>query len=96
MGDALQVMRLFLSSQFRVIVTSLPFNSYNSSGHGLHDGRGGEWQNEASSQGCDRSAYCMSHDDFVAWQQLCSAEMMRLMQQDGAILYNQKWRTQNG
>jgi len=38
-GDALQVMRQFPSAQFRVIVTSPPYNLRNSSGHGLRDGR---------------------------------------------------------
>ena len=84
-GDALQVMRQFPSAQFRVIVTSPPYNLRNSSGHGLRDGRGGKWHNAALLQGYDQHADCMSHDDYVAWQRLCLAEMMRLLRQDGAI-----------
>jgi len=95
-GDALQVMRQFPSAQFRVIVTSPPYNLRNSSGHGLRDGRGGKWHIAALLQGYDQHADCMSHDDYVAWQRLCLAEMMRLLRQDGAIFYNHKWRVQNG
>lgn len=84
-GDALQVMRQFPSAQFWIIVTSPPYNLRNSSGHGLRDGRGGKWHNAALLQGYDQHADCMSHDDYVAWQRLYLAEMMRLLRQDGAI-----------
>ncbi len=38
----------------------------------------------------------MPHEDYVAWQRDCLAEMLRLLKPSGAIFYNHKWRVQKG
>lgn len=38
----------------------------------------------------------MPHDEYVAWQRACIAEMLRVIKNDSAIFYNHKWRVQRG
>ena len=80
----------------RVAVTSPPYNIKNSTGNGLKDGRGGKWPNAALQGGYDGHGDAMPHDKYVAWQRQCLAEMLRLVQPDGAVFYNHKWRVQGG
>jgi len=80
----------------RAVVTSPPYNLKNSTGNGLKNGSGGKWPKAALIDGYDEHDDCMPHGDYVAWQRDCLAEMMRLLQPDGAIFYNHKWRVQKG
>ncbi len=36
----------------------------------------------------------MPHEEYVTWQHHCLSAMMRVLKEDGAILYNHKWRIQ--
>lgn len=38
----------------------------------------------------------MPHDQYVKWQRNCLEEMLRLINDQGAIFYNHKWRVQRG
>ena len=38
----------------------------------------------------------MPHHEYVAWQRRCLTAMMRILNEDGAIFYNHKWRVQDG
>lgn len=95
-GDSLQTMRQIPSGKIDLIVTSPPYNLLNSTGNGLKDGRGGKWKNAQLINGYLAHDDNMPHDEYVAWQRKCLAEMMRLIKEDGAIFYNHKWRVQGG
>ena len=95
-GDCLEVMRSLPDGSVGVIVTSPPYNIRNSSGNGLKNGNGGKWPNAALQNGYGQHADSMPHEDYVAWQRRCLAEMFRLLRPDGAIFYNHKWRVQKG
>ncbi len=79
-----------------LVVTSPPYNLKNSTGNGMKDGRGGKWSKAALIQGYSHHHDNMPHAEYVAWQQTCLKEMMRVLKDDGAIFYNHKWRVQNG
>jgi len=95
-GDCLEIMADIPDESVRAVVTSPPYNLKNSTGNGLKNGSGGKWPSAALIDGYDGHDDCMPHDDYVAWQRDCLAEMMRLLRPDGAIFYNHKWRVQNG
>ena len=38
----------------------------------------------------------MPYDKYVKWQRACLEQMMRVINDTGAIFYNHKWRVQNG
>jgi len=38
----------------------------------------------------------MPHDKYVKWQRECLEQMMRVINDHGAIFYNHKWRVQDG
>lgn len=95
-GDTIQVMKKIPDQSVGLIVTSPPYNLRNSTGNGMRDGRGGKWSNAALLDGYALHNDNMSHDEYVAWQRECLSEMLRLLQDDGAIFYNHKWRVQRG
>jgi len=95
-GDALEVMKKMPDQCLDLVVTSPPYNLKNSSGNGMKDGRGGKWQNAALVNGYSNHDDCMPHDQYVKWQRNCLDEMLRLINDDGAIFYNHKWRVQRG
>lgn len=95
-GDCINVMSTLPEKSVRAIVTSPPYNLKNSTGNGMKDGRGGKWSNAALLNGYDTHEDAMPHDEYVRWQRNCLAAMMRILQEDGAIFYNHKWRVQNG
>ncbi len=95
-GDCLDIMTRFPAASFRGIITSPPYNLRNSSGNGLHDGRGGKWENAALLKGYSTHMDSMPHDTYVRWQRDCLDQMMRLLRPDGVIFYNHKWRVQKG
>lgn len=95
-GDAVSVMKHIPSGSVDLVVTSPPYNLKNSTGNGMKDGRGGKWKNAALLQGYSDHNDCMPHADYVKWQRDCLTEMMRVINDSGAIFYNHKWRVQGG
>ena len=56
----------------------------------------GKWAGAALQNGYTHHDDCMPHNEYIAWQRNCLAEMFRLIKNDGAIFYNHKWRVQDG
>ena len=80
-----------------LIVTSPPYNLRNSSGGGMRCRSGSHWQNAALRDGyANGNTDDLPYDEYVQWQRNCLTSMMRLLTDDGAIFYNQKWRVQKG
>lgn len=94
--DNISVMRELPASCVDLVVTSPPYNLKNSTGNGMKNGRGGKWANAALQHGYEDHDDEMPHGEYVVWQRNCLTEMMRLLNDDGAIFYNHKWRVQNG
>ena len=78
-GDCLDIMSRLPAASFRGIVTSPPYNLRNSSGNGLHDGRGGKWEKAALLKGYSTHMDAMPHDAYVRWQRACLDPMIRLL-----------------
>lgn len=95
-GDCVELMGKMPAGSVDLIVTSPPYNLRNSTGNGLKDGRGGKWSNAALLKGYMENDDAMPYEDYVSWQRTCLSAMMRILQQDGAIFYNHKWRVQGG
>lgn len=100
-GDCIDVMRQLPSKSIKVIVTSPPYNLRNSTGGGMRNGSGGKWSKAQLLKGYElsedeRFSDDMPHELYVQWQRDCLTEMTRLIQDDGAIFYNHKWRVQRG
>ena len=89
-GDCLEVMRTIPDGSFRVIVTSPPYNLL--SPEYVRDYR----DFKALKHGYDEWPDDLPHEQYVAWQRSCLAEMLRLLREDGAIFYNHKWRSVKG
>jgi len=96
LGDCIDVMKKIPDGSIDLVVTSPPYNLKNSSGNGMKDGRGGKWSNAALLNGYSDHNDNMPHEEYVAWQQDCISEMLRIIPDDGAIFYNHKWRVQKG
>lgn len=94
--DAIAVMKQIPDRGVDLVVTSPPYNIKNSTGNGLKDGRGGKWANAGLQNGYSHYDDCMPHHEYVKWQRSCLIEMTRVLQEDGAIFYNHKWRVQGG
>ncbi len=95
-GDSLEIMREMPDGCLDLIITSPPYNLKNSTGNGMKDGRGGKWANAALIQGYASHDDCMPYERYVQWQRDCLTEMVRLLNESGAIFYNHKWRVQGG
>ena len=96
-GDCLEVMARMPGKSIPLIVTSPQFNLRNSTGGGMTHGSGGLWENAALLNGyAGGNTDDMPYEDYVAWQRQCLTAMMRVLKEDGAIFYNQKWRVQDG
>jgi site-specific DNA-methyltransferase (adenine-specific) len=94
-GDCLEFMRSLPDRCVDAVVTSPPYNIRNTTGGGFRS-PGGKWANIALADGYGVHDDAMPHEDYVAWQRECLAEMLRLLRDDGAIFYNHKWRVQAG
>lgn len=79
-----------------LIVTSLPYNIKNSTGNGLKKGSKGKWSNAALMKGYKTHSDDLPYDEYVNWQRKCLTEMVRVINNEGAIFYNHKWCVQNG
>ena len=95
-GDCVDLMNKMVAGSVDVIVTSPPYNLRNSTGNGMKDGRGGKWANAQLVNGYDTHADNMAYDKYVEWQRECLTAMMRVLNDNGAIFYNHKWRVQGG
>lgn len=95
-GDILDNIRLIPDKSIDLVVTSPPYNLKNSTGNGMKDGRGGKWANASLINGYSNHNDCMPHKEYVSWQRSCLEEMMRVINDEGAIFYNHKWRVQGG
>lgn len=95
-GDCLEVMKKIPGDSIDLVVTSPPYNLKNSTGNGMKDGRGGKWSNAALLEGYSHHDDRMPHNEYVKWQRDCLNEMMRVINDGGAIFYNHKWRVQGG
>lgn len=95
-GDCLETMGQMPDNCVDLVVTSPPYNLKNSTGNGMKDGRGGKWSKAALINGYATYNDNMPHDEYVKWQRACLTEMMRLIKDTGAIMYNHKWRVQDG
>lgn len=95
-GDAVRLMKRMPDACVDLAVTSPPYNLKNSTGNGMKDGRGGKWANAALVNGYSHHTDDLPHHEYVSWQRAALTEMMRLLNNDGAIFYNHKWRVQNG
>lgn len=95
-GDCLDIMRQIPDNTIKAIITSPPYNIKNSSGNGLKNGSGGKWPNAELIQGYNKYHDQLPHSEYIKWQRDCLTEMMRLLQDDGVIFYNHKWRVQKG
>lgn len=95
-GDILDKIMLIPDKSIDLVVTSPPYNLKNSTGNGMKDGRGGKWANASLINGYSDHNDCMPHKEYVSWQRSCLEEMMRVINDEGAIFYNHKWRVQGG
>jgi modification methylase len=95
-GDCLEIMKQMPDSSVDLAITSPPYNLKNSTGNGMKDGRGGKWAGAALMNGYSHHDDCMPHEKYVKWQRDCLTEMMRIINEEGAIFYNHKWRVQDG
>ena len=95
-GDVLENIKSIPDGVIDLVVTSPPYNLKNSTGNGMKDGRGGKWANAALVNGYSNHGDCMPHQEYVVWQRECLNEMMRVINDNGAIFYNHKWRVQGG
>ncbi|MBQ7560248.1 MAG: site-specific DNA-methyltransferase [Synergistaceae bacterium] len=95
-GDAVTEMQKIPDKSIDLIITSPPYNLKNSTGNGMKNGSCGKWANAALIKGYSTYDDNMPYDKYVKWQRECLSEMMRLINDDGAIFYNHKWRVQNG
>ena len=95
-ADCIDFMDKMPKKSVGVIVTSPPYNLKNSTGNGMNDGRGGKWANAELINGYENYDDNMPHDEYSRWQRRCLESMMRILQDDGAIFYNHKWRVQGG
>ncbi|HRE10630.1 MAG TPA: site-specific DNA-methyltransferase [Ignavibacteria bacterium] len=95
-GDCLAVMSKMPDESLDLVVTSPPYNLKNSTGNGMKDGRGGKWSGAALVNGYSHYNDNMPHNEYADWQHNCLREMYRLINDEGAIFYNHKWRVQDG
>ena len=95
-GNCLEVMKSMPDESIDLVVTSPPYNLKNSTGNGMKDGRGGKWSNASLINGYSHYDDNIPHDEYAKWQRACLTEMLRLINDDGAIFYNHKWRVQAG
>lgn len=95
-GDCIEVMKQIPDESVDLVVTSPPYNLRNSTGNGMKNGNGGKWANAALQNGYTDHHDNMPHEEYVEWQRNCLTQMMRIINDNGAIFYNHKWRVQNG
>ena len=93
-GDMLDVLRVMPSGSVDLVVTSPPYNALETAGGGWRNGVGKWGRAHLLKDGYDTHSDRMRPVEYVAWQQECLLEMMRVLKDDGAILYNHRPRVQ--
>ena len=96
-GDVLDRIRGIPNGRCRGVVTSPPYNLRNSTGNGMKAPCArGKWRKAALGNGYAGHDDAMPYEEYVAWQREVLSECMRVIEDDGAIFYNHKWRVQKG
>ena len=98
-GDCLELMARMPAESVDLVVTSPPYNLRNTTGGGFSNpSNTGKWQGSAYevNQGYENYGDYMAHSEYVKWQRKCLMSMLRVLKNTGAIMYNHKWRVQNG
>lgn len=96
-GESVEIMKTIPDESVGLVVTSPPYNLRNSSGGGMkRPWDNARWSNAALGKGYETHDDNMPHDEYVKWQREVLSESMRVLQSDGAIFYNHKWRVQKG
>jgi len=95
-GDCLEVMKKMPDECLDLVVTSPPYNLAIRKTFGNTQKWKGKTNNsKLQSAGYDKHNDYMSEEEYVIWQQNVLKECLRLIKNDGAILYNTRWRVQN-
>ena len=96
-GDVLQVIKDIPDKSVGLVVTSPPYNLKNSTGNGMKENtKSGKWAGNPLQNGYTHHNDNMPHEEYAEWQYNCLKEMYRVIDDNGAIFYNHKWRVQNG
>lgn len=96
-GDSIEVMKKMPDECIDLVVTSPPYNLGIRKTFGNTDNWKGKWnKSKLQAEGYDTHSDYMPESTYVAWQQDILKECFRLIKNDGAILYNHKWRVQKG
>ena len=92
LGDAVHSMKNIESSSIDLAITSPPYNMKDKCK------KWGDYNGRALkiSTAYDANEDCLTRNKYVSWQRECLSEMMRIIKDDGAIFYNQKWRVREG
>ena len=93
-GDILNVLRVMPDKSVDLIITSPPYNALETAGGGWRNGVGKWPRAPLLKGGYDTHSDRMHPADYLRWQQDCLREMMRVLKDDGAILYNHRPRVQ--
>ena len=93
-GDVLDTLAAMPDECVDLVITSPPYNALQTTGGGWRHGLGKWGKAPLLNTGYDSHSDRMDPDDYVAWQQECLRAMMRVVQPDGAILYNHRPRVQ--
>ena len=81
-NDCLKQMKKMKAGMFDVVVTSPPYNLNNSTGSGMKLSSRGSSKWSATNTvrgGYNEHEDNLPHDEYVAWQKDCLAEMLRLI-----------------
>lgn len=96
-GDSLSIMKEMPSESLDLIVTSPPYNLNIRKTFGNTEKWKGKWNSsKLQTKGYDQHSDYMSENKYSAWQKDTLKECFRLIKKTGAIMYNHKWRVQNG
>jgi modification methylase len=95
-GDVLELLETFPNTSIDLVVTSPPYNLLNSTGNGMKSHANGRWKNAGLIDGYSDYNDNIPHTEYVKWQIEVLSECMRVLNDNGAIFYNHKWRVQNG
>lgn len=96
-GDSIEIMSQMPDQSVDLVVTSPPYNLNIRKTFGNTENWKGKWnKSKLQSEGYDTHSDYMPEDKYIAWQQNILKECFRVIKEDGAILYNHKWRVQKG
>ena len=93
-GDVLDTLAAMPDECVDLVITSPPYNALQTTGGGWRHGLGKWGKASLLKTGYDSHDDRMDPSAYVAWQQDCLREMMRVVKPEGAILYNHRPRVQ--